>query len=373
MAQFNGNYQKSINGYKYFLPSKIDIDYHFSSEVYNLCIKATAKLSELKAFSKFAPDVDFFIQMHISKEAIDSNKIEGTKTELDELYLDNELFSDEKKDEIEEVKNYIKALNFGIERMATLPISTRFLQECHQILMNGVRGKNKNPGEFRHSQNWIGGATIDDAHFVPPSYEHIGELMSDFENFLHYNSCPNLIKIAIAHYQFETIHPFLDGNGRIGRLLISLYLIHSGMLYKPVLYLSEFFEKNKTLYYDNLDSGRNNKGMDQWLRFFLVGVEKTAHKNLETLQKISQLKTLTDLKVLEFGRKSKITKLVVDSLYSRPITSVKKIQILINSTSKATANSLANELVEIGILKEITNLKRNRVFVFDEYLKLFDN
>lgn len=373
MSNYNGNYQKSINGYKYFVPSKVNIDYYFSSEIYNLCIKATEKLSELKAFSKFAPDVDFFIQMHISKEAIDSNKIEGTRTELEDLYFDNALFSDEKKDEVEEVKNYINALNYGIERMSSLPISSRFLQECHKILMDGVRGKNKNPGEFRHSQNWIGGATIDDAHFVPPSFEHIGELMSDLENFLHYNDCPHIIKIAIAHYQFETIHPFLDGNGRIGRLLISLYLIDSGLLYKPVLYLSEFFEKNKGLYYDNLDSGRNNAGLEKWLKFFLVGVAVTAQKNLETLQKISYLKVQTDYKILELGKKTKTAKLVIDFLYSKPVINIKTIQELIGSPSKVTANSLAMDLVNLGILKEITNYKRNRVFVFYEYLDLFEN
>lgn len=367
----NGNYQKSINGYQYFVPSKINIDYHFSSEIYNLCIKATEKLSELKAFSNFAPDVDFFIQMHISKEAIDSNKIEGTRTELGELYLDNALFSDEKKDEIEEVKNYVNALNFGIKRMQTLPISSRFLQECHKILMDGVRGKNKNPGEFRYSQNWIGGATIIDAHFVPPSHEHIGELMSDLENFLHYNDCPDIIKIAIAHYQFETIHPFLDGNGRIGRLLISLYLIDSGLLYKPVLYLSEFFEKNKSLYYTNLDSGRSDVGLQKWLKFFLVGVITTAQKNLSTLQKISQLKIQTDIKILELGKKSKNAKIIIDSLYSNPVINTKIIQDLINSPSKATANNLVKDLVELGILREITSFKRNRVFVFHQYLELF--
>lgn len=367
----NGHFQSSQNGYKYYLPSLINRDHIFSPEVYNLCIKASQKLAELNAFSNFAPDISFFIQMHIGKEALHSNKIEGTKTEMEDLYIDNALIPDEKRNELEEVKNYIKSLNYGITRMEELPLSTRLLQECHKILLEGVRGKNKNPGKFRHSQNWIGGATIMDAHFVPPSQEHIPELMSDLEKFLHYNSCPELIKIGIAHYQFETIHPFLDGNGRVGRLLITLYLIHSRLLYKPVLYLSEFFEKNQSLYYQNLDIGRTNAGLDKWLKFFLVGVAQTAEKNLIKLEKIVKLKLEIEKKIMELGRRAKNAQLILDYLFTNPVISVAKAQKIANLSSHSAANNLINDFARLGILDEKTKFKRNRVFVFREYLEIF--
>jgi len=366
-----GKLLNAETGYKYFLPDEINKEYTFSSEIYNLCIKATDKLAELRAFSSFAPDVDFFIQMHVSKEAVDSSKIEGTRTEIDELFVDEGLFDTEKRDEIEEVKNYTKALNYGIERLNSLPLSTRLIKEIHKILMAGVRGKNKQPGEFRQSQNWIGGATIMDAHFVPPAQHHILELMTDLEKFLHYNEAPDLIKIALAHFQFETIHPFLDGNGRVGRLLIILYLIEKKLLYKPVLYISEFFEKNRTLYYQNLDFARTEDGLNKWLKFFLVGVYQTAEKNLLTLQKIVQLKQDLETKILELGRKSKNAKIVLDYLFTNPTLDIAKVTKL-TQTSKTASGSLVDDLVQIGILKEHRELKRNRIFYFEKYINLFE-
>jgi len=366
------NIIKSPLGYNYFLPDFLNKDYTFSSEIYNLCIKAGDKLAELRAFSNFVPDVDFFIQMHVSKEAVDSSKIEGTKTEIDELFLENELFPDEKRDDLEEVKNYIKALNFGMDRLADLPISTRLIKEIHAVLMSGVRGEKKTPGEFRHSQNWIGGATITDAHFVPPAHEHISELMSDLEKFLHYNQCPDLIKIALIHFQFETIHPFLDGNGRIGRLLIILYLIQANLLHKPVLYISDFFEKNRILYYENLDFARTENGVEKWLKFFLVGIAQTAEKNLKTLEKIVSLKQKIDTEIMKLGRKAKNAKILLDYLYSKPKISINQVENLLK-ISKNSSNLLVKDLVKMGILKEITNNKRNQIFSFSQYLELFSN
>jgi Fic family protein len=363
---------KSPSGYNYYLPDPINKEYTFSSEIYNLCIKASDKLAELRAFSHFVPDVDFFIQMHVSKEAVDSSKIEGTKTEIDELFLENELFPDEKRNNLEEVKNYIKALNYGIEKLEELPISTRLIKEVHTVLMSGVRGDKKAPGEFRHSQNWIGGATILDAHFVPPSQEHIPELMSDLENFLHYNTCPDLIKIALIHFQFETIHPFLDGNGRVGRLLIILFLIQTQLLYKPVLYISQFFEKNRVLYYENLDFARTENGLEKWLKFFLVGVSLTAQKNLLTLQQIVTLKQKTDEKIIKLGRKAKNAQILIKYLYSSPKITANQVENVLQ-ISKNSATLLIKDLVKIGVLKEITNNKRNRIFSFQEYLQLFSD
>ena len=362
---------KSPLGYSYFLPDILDKDYTFSSEIYNLCIKANDKIAELRAFSNFVPDVDFFIQMHISKEAVDSNKIEGTKTEIDELFLENELFPIEKRNDLEEVKNYIKALNYGIKRLQELPISTRLIKEIHKVLMSGVRGEKKFPGEFRHSQNWIGGATIIDAHFVPPSHEYIHELMSDLEKFLHYNQSPDLIKIALIHFQFETIHPFLDGNGRIGRLLIILYLIQTRLLHKPVLYISDFFEKNRILYYENLDFARTEKGLEKWLKFFLVGIAQTAEKNLLTLEQIVALKHSIDVKIIKLGRRAKNAKLLVDYLYLTPQITINEVEKTIK-ISKNSSNLLIKDLVKIGVLKEITKNKRNKIFSFYEYLQLFN-
>ncbi len=367
-----GKHLRAETGYKYFLPDEINREYVFSPEVYNLCIKATDKLAELRAFSMFAPDVDFFIQMHVSKEAVDSNKIEGTKTEIDDLFVNENLFVGEKRNEVEEVKNYIKALNYGIKRLSDLPISTRFIKEIHQVLMDGVRGKNKQPGDFRQSQNWIGGVTIEDAHFVPPAHHHIFELMSDLEKFLHYNDSPDLIKAGLVHFQFETIHPFLDGNGRVGRLLIILFLVEKKILSKPVFYISEFFEKNRSLYYQNLDIARDDFGLEKWIKFFLVGVYETADKNLKTLQKIMHLKSESENKILNLGRKSKNAKIILDYLFTTPIININTV-VDLTKTSKTASGDLVKDLIKIGILKEINDVKRNRLFSFEEYVNLFEN
>jgi Fic family protein len=366
-----GRLMKSNKGYTYFIPELIDKEWIFDQEIYNLCIQATDKLAELRAYSNFVPDVNFFIQMHVAKESLDSSKIEGTKTTMDDLFLSHDLFNTEEKNEIEEVKNYIKALNFGISRMSDLPISTRLIKECHNVLMQGVRGENKTPGQFRKSQNWIGGATLADAHYIPPADTHIGELMSDLEHFLHDNKTPDLIKIAIIHYQFEKIHPFLDGNGRIGRLIIILFLIENKILTHPVLYLSQFFEQNRALYYQNLE-GNNDENYTKWLKFFLVGIEQTSIKNLKTLQSIVNLKNECESKIINLGKKAKSAKIVLDILFSNPIIQFQDVMKLLNCT-KVTANTIITDLEAQGILKEKTNLKRNRIYAFQKYLDLFES
>ena len=261
----------------------------------------------------------------------------------------------------------------AIEYLKILPISNRLIKNTHKILLSSGRGEQKTPGEFRSSQNWIGGATLADAVFIPPAHTELPELLSDLEFFLNNSDIkiPHLVRIAIAHYQFETIHPFLDGNGRIGRLLITLYLVASAILDKPLLYLSDFFEKNKTLYYDNLNYVRTKNDLAQWLKFFLTGVIVTAENSVETLRKIIEFKARVEKEqIISMGKRSKQALELFHHLFRKPIVSVSDVQSITGLTAKA-ANELVRIFVGMNILRETTGYQRNRVFVFDEYVKLF--
>ena len=273
ISQFTAGTWQTGYQYQYFLPEKINHSCFWTDEGINeLLEKASLKLGELNSFSRFVPDTGMFIIMHVLKEAVVSSRIEGTKTSIEEALIEENEIDPEKRDDWLEVHNYVDAMNQAIEALKSLPLSNRLIRNTHRILLSSVRGHDKTPGEFRVSQNWIGGASINDAVFVPPAHTELPELLSDLEKFLHNTEIkiPHLVRIAIAHYQFETIHPFLDGNGRVGRLLITLYLVSSGILEKPLLYLSEFFEKNKTLYYDNLNFVRTKNDLAQWIKFFLI-------------------------------------------------------------------------------------------------------
>ncbi len=266
----SGKLQQRLE-YKSFEPTLINEEWHLDNDAVALLLsQADQKLGELNAFSQLIPDVDFFIKMHVVKEGTKSSRIEGTQTNIDEAIQKEEFIQPEKKDDWQEVQNYVEAMNTAITELQQLPLSNRLLKNAHKIILQGVRGKHKQPGEFRISQNWIGGSSLADAKFIPPHQEGVLEYMSDLEQFIHSDktNLPHLIKIAILHYQFETIHPFLDGNGRIGRLLITLYLVSTGLLVKPTLYLSDFFEKNKEHYYDNLTIVRTKDDLVQWLKFF---------------------------------------------------------------------------------------------------------
>ena len=257
--------------YKYFLPNLVNTDWFWNdAKINNLIEKASFQLGQLNSYAKLVPNIDLFIHLHITKEAVISSKIEGTQTHFDEAFLQKENINPERKDDWQEVQNYTNALNEAISELKNLPISSRLLLRTHEILMQGVRGKKKTPGEYRRSQNWIGGKSLKDAIFIPPHHNHLNDLIGDLENFIHDESLeiPMLVKAAIIHYQFETIHPFLDGNGRIGRLLITLFLIEKEVLTKPLLYLSSYFEKEKNLYYDNLTRVRTHNDMQQWIKFF---------------------------------------------------------------------------------------------------------
>ena len=360
--------------YKSFSPENINHDWLLNdAKISNLLSKADRKLGELNAFSLLIPDVDFYIKMHITKEATQSSKIEGTQTSIEEALQNAESINPEKKDDWQEVHNYINAMNYAINQLDKLPLSNRLLKKTHKKLLQGVRGKHKLPGEFRRSQNWIGGSSLKDAGFIPPHHNEINDLMSDLEKFMNNENLqvPHLIRIAIAHYQFETIHPFLDGNGRLGRLLITLYLVSNQILNKPVLYLSDFFESNRESYYNNLTDVRKRGNLKQWLVFFLVGVSETAQNSIDTFNSIIKLRQIVEeKKIITLGKRVPLAKKLIAYLYSKPIVEAYEIASVLD-VNIATAYRLIQDLEKLKILKEQTGYKRNRVFMFEEYLNIY--
>ncbi len=373
LNRFNAGKKAQRYQYKSFEPCEINIAWKIDNvELVMLLSQASIKLGELNAFSQLIPDIDFFIKMHIFKEGTKSSKIEGTRTNFDEALQKVDYIQPEKKDDWQEVQNYVLAMNKAIKSLDKLPLSNRLLKQTHKSLMQGVRGKFKLPGEFRQSQNWIGGSSLVDATFIPPHQDNVECLMADLEKFLHNQNLlvPHLIKIGIAHYQFETIHPFLDGNGRIGRLLITLYLVSNGLLSKPTLYLSDYFEKNKLLYYDNLTRVRTHNDMIQWLKFFLEGVRTTSESSIQTFKEIIKLRSQVEYKIISLGKKQALAKSFLQVLYSKPIIDAAETAeaLEINIT---TALRLIDDFIKLKILKEVTGYKRNRIFIFDDYMKLF--
>ena len=369
----SGNYVQQGH-YKSFQPNQIDRVWSLDNmELIQLLGRADRELGRLDMYSDYIPNIDLFISMHVLKEATQSSKIEGTQTNMAEALLSREDVAPEKRDDWEEVQNYVAAMKEAIANLERLPFSSRLIRETHSILLQGVRGKNKQPGEFRQSQNWIGGATIDDAIFVPPMHNSIGDLMSDIERFVHNDThyFPELLKIALVHYQFETIHPFLDGNGRVGRLLITLYLVDRGILKQPVLYLSDFFERNRTNYYDNLMRAREKNDLLQWFKFFLVGIIETASSSVATFDNILKLQKQVESQIQTLGSRSANAQKVIHYLYQRPIIDAAKVGE-VTKISPASAYKLIADLVQFGILEEITGGKRGKQYMFMTYLRLFN-
>jgi len=368
-----GRYEAQYK-YQSFLPTTINHEWIIADPaLQQLLSNADRALGELNAFSQLVPNVEFFIQMYVAKEATLSSRIEGTQTSVEDAFKDADDLTPEKRDDWIEVQNYIQAINYAIERLETLPFSNRLLRETHAILLQGVRGAAKQPGEFRISQNWIG-VSLKNAAFIPPYHKRVPELMSDMEKFLHDEThyVPPLIKIAIAHYQFETIHPFLDGNGRLGRLMIPLYLASEQILAKPALYLSDYFERNKTAYVDHLMAVRQGSHLRQWLIFFLHGVEETARSSIAVFKNILVIKERIEREVLpRFSvRRQDNAQQLMRYLYKKPVVDVKTVVHILDTTTN-TANTLIEDLIKYGVLAEVTGQRRNRLFLFQEYISLF--
>jgi len=360
--------------YRSFVPSGIHHEWTLSDPaLIELLGRADRALGELNAFAQLVPDIDFFIAMYVAKEATQSSRIEGTQTNIEDAFKEADDVNPEERDDWAEVQNYISAINEAIQAMAELPLSNRLLRQTHGVLMAGVRGKNKMPGAFRNSQNWIG-SSLKNAAFVPPHHQRVPELMSDLERFLHDDKIfvPPLVRIAIAHYQFETIYPFLDGNGRLGRLLISLYLASQGLLVKPALYLSDYFERNKTAYVDHLMAVRQGNHMRAWLVFFLHGIEQTAQASAGVFRNILALKERIERETLpRFStRRQDNAQRLMRMLYARPVVDVKAVAASLDTTPN-TASALIRDLVDGAVLVEMTGQRRNRLFLFKEYMALF--
>lgn len=370
----SGHFEQGYK-YKYFVPEKINHGWSWDDTGLTVLLeRASLKLGELNSLARIVPDIDLFIHLHVTKESVISSRIEGTKTNIDEALLSEEEINPETKDDWDEVRNYTASMNQSIESLKKFPVSTPLLNAAHKILMSNVRGKHKQPGELRKSQNWIGGASLSDAVFIPPHSDMVGELMSDLENFIHNEKIevPQLIRIALMHYQFETIHPYLDGNGRIGRLMITLFLVEKKLLDKPLLYLSAFFEKNRNLYYDNLMNVRTKNDLMRWLKYFLVGIEEVSEQSVNTLKKIFELKKEIESEIMSWKKRSGSAGKLLNHLFRQPLVKIKDVQKVCNLSLKASGD-LVKAFEEKKFISEITGQSRYKIYSFKPYIDLFRN
>jgi len=374
-----GRYIKQPTGYKAFIPSSLlpEPAIKIGDDLQYLLSQADRALGRLDGSIQTLPHPDLFVAMYVRKEAVLSSQIEGTQSSLqDVLAAEARILSPRQPNDVGEVFNYVGAMNYGLERLRELPVSIRLIREIHAKLLSGVRGQHLTPGEMRNSQNWIGpsGCTLAEATFVPPPPHEVPVALSDLERFLHTETTlPLLIKIGIAHAQFETIHPFLDGNGRVGRLLITFLLCEKEVLLKPVLYLSYFFKRYRQQYYEYLQAIRDEGAWEPWLSFFLKGVFEVSQQATSTARQILSLREQHRQIIIDhLGRAAGNGHRVLEHLYQNPIVSIAEIQHLIGTTYPA-ANNLIARLVEHRILQELTGQKRNRRFIYADYIRLFHN
>ena len=372
-----GTYQNQPTGYRAFIPAPLPPDPPIAvdDELQTLLSAADRALGRLDGSVQTLPDSDLFVLMYVRKEAVLSSQIEGTQSSLNDLLrAEARIYDPDRPADVQEVSNYVAALNYGLERLDDLPISVRLIREIHERLLRGVRGAHLQPGELRKSQNWIGpaGATLSEATFVPPPPHEVPQALSDLEHFMHAkDSMPALIRIGLTHAQFETIHPFLDGNGRVGRLLITFLLCEQGTLLSPVLYLSHYFKANRAEYYEHLQNIRKDGGWEAWLKFFLRGVADVSREATDTARAIVSLRERDRDKIInELGRVAGNALKVHELLFRFPLVSVNPIADMLE-VSFTSANRLIERMVEVGILVESTGNARNRVFNYSDYINLF--
>lgn len=370
-----GIYVDNLNGeatYQSFKPNPLPPipEIEMDGEIVKLLVDANKQLVKLDTASQLISNADLFISMYVRKEALISSQIEGTQCTLDDI-LDPEVEANANLD-VSDVINYVKATQYALKRLERLPLCCRLIREIHEVLMENVRGQDKTPGEFRHSQNWIGPAncSLKDARYIPPNVEDMQTAMSDLEKYINENvDYDPLIRAALIHYQFETIHPFLDGNGRIGRLLILLYLMEQRLIEKPVIYISYFLKKNQIEYYDRISEVRRTGNFEQWIRFFLKAVSKAASDSLEAIRQLSVLHDTNVEKLPKTTRSKDNLRAVFDYIEQYPIIDIKRTAKELE-VSYNTVAAAVRKLVELGILQETTNAARNRVFAYEEYLAI---
>ncbi|MCI8857253.1 MAG: Fic family protein [Clostridiaceae bacterium] len=371
----SGTYTTNMTGeaaYQSFRPAPLPPApaLNMDNDLIRLLVSANRQLVYLDTASKLIPNTELFVSMYVRKEALISSQIEGTQCTLDDV-LDPESDINANLD-VSEVINYVRASQFALERLQSLPLCNRLLRETHAILMEGVRGQEKNPGEFRRSQNWIGAAncTLKDARYIPPNVDDMESAMADLERYINESTDYDpLVQAALIHYQFETIHPFLDGNGRIGRLLVLLYLTEQKLLSKPVLYVSYFLKKNQLEYYDRISEVRRSGNYEQWVRFFLEAVETAAADAVHSISQLSALHDANIAKLPQSKRGSDTVRAVFDYLEQNPIIDIRRTAAALDRSYNTVASAV-KKLAELNILLETTNASRNRVFAYEQYLAI---
>jgi len=370
-----GQYVTQSSGkskYKAFVPNQLPFKIKIDNVLQSLLSEADQALGRLDGITELLPDADFFVLMYIGKEATLSSQVEGTQATFSDLLKAEAHIEDaEANNDVDEIQNYVRAMNYGLKRLETLPLSLRLIREIHKELLSGVRGQGKTPGAFRKSQNWVGGHSIETASFVPAPPNEMMPLLANFEKYLHDKTpAPVLLKTAMAHMQFEAIHPFLDGNGRIGRLLVTLYLCQQQVLRKPLLYLSEFFRENRQEYYDRLSAAHDRDDIEGWLRFFLQGVSSTAGKATGTAGKVLALREHDMRAATSLGAVSENAVKLLNHLYQEPYVRIKDVEAIVG-LSNPNAIALIARMSKLGILTEITGRKRNKIFAYSRYIDAF--